>query len=309
MTAQGIAVPIVMSTLTRLAGKLLHKYLFIVTKSSIKLYASFLKAHMHNDMPKNIYRIFLLSVLLLSGCMTGGQHSSNIMPEHQQNTDNINSARIHTELAANYYSRKQHAIALEELDLALRSSPAYAPAYNMLGLVYMELKEDSKATQSFEQALKLAPNNADINNNYGWFLCQRGDVTKSFSYFMAAQRNPLYTTPDRSLVNAGICARKIKDLPAAENYFKQALGIQPAQLQALYYLADISFEQENYKETKAYLTRYFRFDNPSVEALWLAVRNERKLANRSAEADYASLLCKRFPESSECQMIKAGVRK
>lgn len=260
-------------------------------------------------MPKK-YCIFVLSAFLLSGCMTGGRQSNrSIMPEHQQNTDSINNARIHTELAANYYSRKQHAIALEELDIALRSAPAYAPAYNMLGLVYMELKEDSKAAQSFEQALKLTPNDADVNNNYGWFLCQRGDTAKSFSYFMVAQRNPLYTTPDRSLVNAGICARKIKDLPAAENYFKQALGVQPAQLQALYHLADIAFERENYNETKAYLTRIFSFNNPSVEALWLAVRNERKLANRSAEADYAGQLCRRFPDSQECQMIKAGVRK
>jgi type IV pilus assembly protein PilF len=173
----------------------------------------------------------------------------------------------------------------------------------------MELKEDAKAIQSFEQALKITPNDPDTNNNYGWFLCQRGDVAKSFSYFMAALKNPLYTTPDRSLVNAGICARKIKDLTNAENYFKQALGVQPAQLQALYNLADIAFERENYNEARAYLLRYLRFDNPSVEALWLAVRNERKLGNRRSETEYAGLLCRRFPDSSECQMIKAGVRR
>jgi type IV pilus assembly protein PilF len=133
-------------------------------------------------------------------------------------------------------------------------------------------------------------------------------VAKSFQYFATAQRNPLYTTPDRSLVNAGICALKIKDNAAAENYFRQALGVQPAQPQALYYLADISFEKGSYTEAKAYLVRYLRFDNPAIEALWLAVRIERKLGNKRAEAEYAAQLCRRFPDSAQCQMIKTGVR-
>ena len=42
----------------------------------------------------------------------------------------------------------------------------------MFGLVYMQLKENSRAEESFERALRLSPNDADINHNYGWFLCQ-----------------------------------------------------------------------------------------------------------------------------------------
>ena len=63
-------------------------------------------------------------------------------------------------------------VALEELRIATAADPSYAPAHSLLGLVYMELREESLAEQSFERALRLAPNDGDINHNYGLFLCQ-----------------------------------------------------------------------------------------------------------------------------------------
>ena len=41
------------------------------------------------------------------------------------------------------------AVALEELRIAIADDPNYAPAYNMLGLVYMELRENAAARGEF----------------------------------------------------------------------------------------------------------------------------------------------------------------
>lgn len=251
----------------------------------------------------------LICLFLLAGCASSpGPASSSNSAQQNINTDSLNSARIHTELGGNYYSRRQYSVALDELGLALKALPGYGPAYNVQGLVYMELKEDAKAAQSFEQALKIDPGDSDANNNYGWFLCQRGDPAKSFAYFAAAQRNSLYTTPEKSLVNAGICSRKMNDPAAAERYFRQALAIRPDEGQALYFLAEMSFQRGSLEESRGYLGRYMRSENPSAEALWLGVRTERLLGDRGVAASYAAQLCRRYADSQECQALKTGAQ-
>ena len=94
-----------------------------------------------------------------------------------------------------YYSNGNLGVALEELRAAAAADTNYAPAHGMYGLVYMQMKDPSRAEASFERALRLSPNDADINHNYGWFLCQSGREADSVKYFLQAIRNPLYPTP------------------------------------------------------------------------------------------------------------------
>jgi len=77
--------------------------------------------------------------------------------------DPRNRARVHTELAALYYSRNNMGVALEELRTAVAADASYAPAHGVFGLVYMELRENQLAEASFERALRLAPNDSEIN--------------------------------------------------------------------------------------------------------------------------------------------------
>ena len=45
---------------------------------------------------------------------------------------------------------------------------------------------------------------------------------------------------------------------------------------------------------------------PNAESLWLALRIERKLGNREAEAGYASQLRRRFKDSAEYKSLLQG---
>ena len=99
-------------------------------------------------------------------------------------------ARIHTELASLYYSRGNLGVALQESMAAIEADPKYGPAYNVLGLVQMELQGRRAADQSFRQALAINPNDSEANNNYGWFLCNRGREKEAIPYFLAAVRIP-----------------------------------------------------------------------------------------------------------------------
>ena len=215
-------------------------------------------------------------------------------------------ARVHTELAAGYFELGNMSVALEEANIALRADPAYSPAYNIAGLIYSALKEDRLAEQNFLQALRINALDSDSNNNYGWFLCQRKREAESIKYFFAALRNPLYQYPDRTYVNAGLCARRQGDLAGAEQHFLSALKLRPTHPQALYQAADLAYARGDYAVAKQHLQRLTQVAQASAEVLWLGLRIERRLGDRNSEESYAHRLRSNFPDSQEARALLAG---
>jgi len=217
-----------------------------------------------------------------------------------------NRARTHTDLAGAYYQRGNMGVALEELRIATTADSTYAPAYSLYGLVYMELREEKLAEQSFERALNLAPNDADINHNYGVFLCQTRREPDSIKYFNTAIRNPLYATPWRSYSAAGMCTLRSGNPKEAEQYFERALRLQPDDADSLLNLGQIRYKQGKIDEARRLVSRYNKLAEPSAESLWLALRIERKSGERVAEQSYANQLRRRFPGSAEYQSLQRG---
>jgi type IV pilus assembly protein PilF len=219
--------------------------------------------------------------------------------------DPRNRARIHTELGSAYFERGSMGVALEELHTAIAADPNYASAYNVLGLVHMELHENAVAEQHFEHALRLSPNDPDINNNYGWFLCQTGREQQSIAYFLAALKNPLYNTPARSYVNAGLCSLKNNEADAI-NYFERALRSAPDNLQALLNLASVRYKRGQLEAARGLIGRFNKLVEPTAESLWLALRIERKLGDRPSENALAAQLRRRFSGSQEYRDLIQG---
>jgi type IV pilus assembly protein PilF len=246
--------------------------------------------------------------------LAGGCASEPPLPEPTLQTQTIagessdprNRARIRTELATLYYSAGNMSVALEELRLALQADPNYALAYSLLGVVYMELRESQLAQQNFERALRLAPGDPEINHRYGWFLCQSGREAESVRYFQTAIRNPLYPTPWRSSAAAGTCVMRKGMLKEAEEYFVAALRQDPDDLVSLVNLADIRYRKGELEEARRLVARFNRLVEPTAESLWLALRIERKLGERTAEAAFANQLRRRFPASREYQLLQRG---
>lgn len=248
---------------------------------------------------KNLKRLLIL-LLCGSAFLQGFNAYADEQAELRQR------AQIHTDLAAAYFGAGQLGVALEELNIAVRVDSGFAPAYNMLGLVYMALRENEKAEEHFRRSLNLNGADSDTNNNYGWFLCQRGKIDDSIKYFMAALKNPLYLTPEKSYLNAGVCSRKKNDDTEAEEFLLKAIRLQPRQPQALFNLADINFKRGNYAEAREFIRQFFKIAAPTSELLWLGIRVERRLGNRSDEASYGLQLRKTFPDSPEAQSLRSG---
>ncbi len=220
--------------------------------------------------------------------------------------DPRNRARIHTELASAYFERGNMGVALEELRTAIAADPTYAPAYSVLGLVHMDLRENDVAQRHFERALALSPNDPDINNNYGWFLCRTGREEQSIAYFLAALKNPLYNTPARSYVNAGLCSMDKDGGRDAIGYFERALKSEPDNPLALLNLASIQYKRGQLEVARVLIARFNKLVEPTAESLWLALRIERKLGDRGAENSLAAQLRRRFAGSPEYQDLIKG---
>jgi type IV pilus assembly protein PilF len=221
-------------------------------------------------------------------------------------TDLRSRARIRTQLAAGYFQAGNMGVALEEILTALRTDSTYSPAHDVAGLIYAALKDDRQAEDHFRQALQLNPVDPDANNNYGLFLCQRKRGDYGIKYFLAAVQNTLYSSPQRSYFNAGLCAKARGDIAAAQGYFSDALKSQPNYVQAIYQLADIAYARGDYAESRGYISRLLPVAARSAEILWLALRTERRLGAANAEASFAFQLRRNFPNSREAQALAAG---
>jgi type IV pilus assembly protein PilF len=246
-----------------------------------------------------------LAVFLLIGC-AGQQPAGSVSPETRSTSEDNPAARIHTELGAGYFARGQLAIALQELKKALDADNGYAPAYNILGLVHGELREDKQAEENFRRAIDLSPNYSEANNNYGLFLCQRGRVPESLARFEVALSNPLYATPEKALANAGSCILEKGDLAQAEVYFIRAMKRSPNLASAQLGMAEVDYRNGRWLAARGLLRKLGAGAELGAQALWLGVRVERRMGDREAEASYGAQLRRRFPESMQTQWLITG---
>lgn len=252
-------------------------------------------------------------VLLLSVFLVGCVHEptkASLTPD-QIAARAEKSARIHTELAAEYFYRGQYKVALEEVDEALKSSADYAPAFSMLGLIYMELEEDGKAQSYFERALRLEPGNPEIHNNYGWFLCQRlpEQMDRAIRHFITALRDPLYDTRHIAHANAGICELKRNNFSEASLYFRESLSFQPNYRPALVGLIEIDFQRGDVAMARSKLSEFIQKFQPTARGLWLGVQIEQSAGNSRAAESYLFQLQKNFPNSKEAKAVREGALK
>ncbi len=218
--------------------------------------------------------------------------------------DNRRRAEVHTALAGEYYARGNFAVALSEARLALKDDPTFYPAHNVQALVFMELREDVMARAAFDQALRISPNNPEVLNNFGWFLCLRSETQRGLEMMVRAASDTLYPTPEKAWLSAGLCLRRVGRNNEAEDAFRRAVLIRPDLIGALYNLALLSFERGEMRDAENYLMRYTKLSAPSIEALVLGVRIARAKEDKVAEDSFMQQLRRRYPESPQTRELE-----
>ena len=251
---------------------------------------------------------FAAFAITLAGCVSQTAVETRQVTGPSGDANNRRRAEVHTSLAGEYYQRGAFAVALTETRAALVDDPTYAPAHNMQGLVYMQLREDGPAREAFARSLALDPNNGDVLNNYGWFLCLHGDAPRGLELLQRAGADTRYATPEKAFLSAGLCMRRLGRNTEAEDYLRRAVLIRPDLIGALFNLAAIAFERGAYKDAEVYMVRYTRLTRPSLEGLILGVKIARATGDKITEESYLQQLRRLHPDDPQARALLEGAK-
>lgn len=240
----------------------------------------------------------LLAATAAAGCVTsdGGRPGNDSSP-----TD---AAQINYELGSQYLRQGKLKLARERLERAIEQDPRLAGPYTALALLHERTGDTEQADRAYRQAVRIAPNDANVQNTYAVFLCNRGRHAEGQRYFLRAADNDDNRAPEVAYTNAGVCALQQPDRRAAEAHFRSALNRNPSFAEALLQMSALTYSNDEALKARAFLQRYEAATEMTAEALLLAVRIERKLDNRTAVQDYARSLRIRYPDSPEAGTLE-----
>jgi type IV pilus assembly protein PilF len=251
-----------------------------------------------------IRRLLLLLpvVAMLSACVT----NSNT-PFQGDKVSMKQAAQDNVALAIQYLKSGNRDAAMQKVQKAIDEDPDNANAYTAEALIYGASQENDKAKSAYKTAMRKAPDDPEIQNDYAVFLCQHGNTKESIGYFLGAANNPHYSTPGDALTNAGLCALKIPDPAAAEQYFRKALQVNPNLLEPMAQLAEINYARKNYLAARAFIERFdYLAPGSRPDVLLLGVNNERALGDQQRATDYAKQLMHLYPTSDQAAQLQQG---
>lgn len=220
----------------------------------------------------------------------------------------IKSEDVHLQLGVRYLNLNKLEVAKENLQLALKKNPDNAQVHNAMAFLYEKLNENEHAREQYETALDLTPDDWSVQNNFGRFLCDRGEYEKGMALLTRSLSNPLNDKQWLALTNAGRCQMAMSQRQKAKAYFKQALLLNDSYAPALLEMQQISYQGGEYWAAKGYLQRYLSVADHTAGSLWFAAQTERALGNAELAKEYQNLLLEKFPLSNEAKRIKPASR-
>lgn len=246
--------------------------------------------------------------VLLGGCGAGlpiiGDDGDNIGNIGEKTLDS--PADVYVELAVEYLRRQRYAQALQNAREALARDANHADAHNVIALIYDNLGELNDAERHFRRALSLQPKNPYYRNAFGFHLCKRQRYSDAEQEFLAALRNPLYSSPAVAWNNAGVCALRGGKSAQAEEYLSKALKLEPRMATALIEMAEIAYNGGKTALASDYLRRYHQVSSQTPRSLWLGIRIARKLGDKNMVASYELKLRTAFPHSDEYRLLQGS---
>jgi type IV pilus assembly protein PilF len=261
------------------------------------------------------YSLYMCVGLVLTACSSVGGSSSaaapvpNLVsrPAAPSASDLRKAATAHVELGFAYMDRGNVAVALEEGQKAIKADPAYVRGHLLLAMVSARQGQFDRATPEFEEAARLAPDDSEVGNAYGWYQCTQKQERQGLQRLEKVARDPYYQYPTRAWTNAGLCLQIMQDELGAEERFTRAVQVDEKNTQAQVQLAGIAYRTQRYVRAKSWVDRAQQnLRKPGADVYWLAARIERKLGNADTVRLYGSKLRQEFPESNEYQLFMQG---
>lgn len=232
-----------------------------------------------------------------------------LVPNFSDGMSRSEEAHLNLQMGVRYMDMGMLEVAQEKLETAHDLDSGNPEVLNALGVFYERIKEYEQAEEFYQSAISKDSTSHYIKNNYGRFLCERGQFEKGMSLLQESLDDPMNTHTWLELSNIGNCYVQQDNSTQGEEYFRRALQINPAYAPALLEMLKISYNQQQYMSARAFLERFQAAAKPTPESLWLGFQTERALGNRSAAENYQEQLMAAFPTSKEAQEVKTAISK
>jgi type IV pilus assembly protein PilF len=247
----------------------------------------------------------ILVVTLVTSCVTEttGRIESAANPKE--------AAELNVQLGIGYLRQGDWQTAQVKLERALELDSKNIVAHRALGIVYQNLGDEDAAERHYRKAVSLQPKDPDALDGLAVYLCRdessRDEALELFDRALAVPLSSTFSNKAMLYTNAGICMKRV-DLARAEDFLRAALVADPQYAEALLQVADVSYQRDNYLQSRAFLQRHLAIAAPSPGALWLGARIETALGDFRAADNFGNELRKTFPESVETRQLLEQLR-
>jgi type IV pilus assembly protein PilF len=243
-----------------------------------------------------------LTVLVaLGGCVTSGGKQSQLKESDLSESDK--AGELNKQLGTVYLRQGNLALAKEKLERAEKYNPRDPELHSVLALLYERLGIPEEVDKHYRTAIRLAPKDPEISNNYAVYLCRNNRTADGVKRFLESARNPLYRTPENAYTNAGVCLRRAKRYKEAEASFMRALQIRPNLAEAQFQAAELAIEQGELAKAREQVDKYLNTYDATADLLAVGVRVTRALGDRVAEEKYTRRLRVEFPGSQQLRSV------
>jgi type IV pilus assembly protein PilF len=234
-----------------------------------------------------------LAALLMAGCASERKNE-----RHREDASNYN-----TQLGIDYLNAGDVPLAKEKLDRALKESPNNPKVHTARAMLFDRMRLPAQAESEYQTALRLAPNDPDVSNNYAVYLCQMGKDDQGVKRFEAVAKNALYRTPWVAYTNAGVCSHANKHDDVAMTNFKLALQLRPNFSEAAYQLAALQFSKGDLVGARSSIDSYLGSFDETPDLLLLGARVAKAQNDRVALVLYSRKLRLDFPTSPQAKAL------
>jgi type IV pilus assembly protein PilF len=236
------------------------------------------------------------AAVLLGGCVTDNPQKAARAKD---------AAAYNVQLGIAYLNQGDIAQAKDKLDRAVKQDPNSAEVHSARALLFARMNDPAQADAEFRAALRLAPHDPQIANNYAVYLCQNGRTDEGVKRFLESARNALYPTPWAAYTNAGVCLHAAKRDDEARLNFERALQLRPNFAEATYQLAGLEFSRGELAPARARIDTYLGHFEETPDLLLLGVRVARAQGDKVAAQRYARKLQLDFPSSDQTRALAA----
>ena len=229
--------------------------------------------------------------LLLSACATQTTVSNS-----PRNFDTVEAAKTRISLGLTYLENGNYNQAKANLDKAMEYAPRLGDSHFALAHYYQTVSDFGLAEKYYQQAFDLDPNNPNLQNSYGAFLCQKGDYNQAEKYLLKAANSERYSSTAETYENLAICSHSQARINQAIEYLETALQHQPGRGKSWYMLIELFLSKGMYGDAKDAFRQYEKLVPVTADTLSMAIEIEEGLGNDKVAKGYQAMLEQLYPD-------------